>query len=50
MAKCEVPFMNLAGNLVKNEGNMMKAKGIKNKAPLFTGEGAVDLSKYLEEK
>jgi len=44
MAKCEVEFMNLAGHLVKNEGKKMKAKGIKNKAPLFTGEGAVDIS------
>jgi hypothetical protein len=49
MSKCEVEFMNLAGHLVKNEGKKMKAKGIKNKAPLFTGEGAVDLSKYIEE-
>jgi cytochrome c553 len=50
MSKCEVEFMNLAGHLVKNEGQKMKAKGIKNKAPLFTGEGAVDLSKYIEKK
>jgi len=49
MSKCEVEFMNLAGHLVKNEGKKMKATGIKNKAPLFTGEGAVDLSKYIEE-
>jgi len=50
MVKCEVEFMELAGHLVKNEGEKMKAKGIKNKAPLFTGEGAVDMSKYLEKK
>jgi hypothetical protein len=50
MAKCEVEFINLAGHLVKNEGKKMKEKGIKNKAPLFTGEGAVDLSEYLEKK
>lgn len=49
MSSCEVDFMNLAGHLVKNEGKMMKEKGIKNKAPLFTGEGAVDLSKYIEK-
>ena len=50
MVKCEVEFMNLAGHLVKNEGERMKAKGIKNKAPLFTGKGAIDMSKYLEKK
>jgi len=50
MAKCEVTFMNLAGHLVKNEEKMMKAKSLKNKAPLFTGEGAVDLTPYLEKK
>jgi len=50
MVKCEVEFMELAGHLVKSEGEKMKAKGIKNKAPLFTGEGAVDMSKYLEKK
>ena len=50
MVKCEVEFFNLAGNLVKNQEKKMKAKSLKNKAPLFTGEGAVDISKYLEKK
>jgi len=50
MVKCEVEFFNLAGNLVKNEEKKMKAKSLKNKAPLFTGEGAVDISQYLEKK
>jgi hypothetical protein len=50
MVKCEVAFFNLAGNLVKNQEKKMKAKSLKNKAPLFTGEGAVDISKYLEKK
>jgi cytochrome c553 len=50
MVVCEVEFFNLAGNLVKNEEKKMKAKSLKHKAPLFTGEGAVDISKYLEKK
>ncbi len=50
MAKCEVKFLDLAGHLVKNEEKMMKAKSKKNKAPIFTGEGSVDLTPYLEKK
>ena len=50
MVECEVAFFNLAGHLVKNEEKRMKAKSSKNKAPLFTGEGAVDISKFLEKK
>jgi len=50
MVKCEVPFMTLAGNLVQNEAQKMKAKSLKNKAPIYQGAGAVDLSPYLVEK
>ena len=50
MVKCEVEFFNLAGNLVKNQEKMMKAKSLKNKKPIFTGESAVDISQYLEKK
>jgi len=50
MVKCEVEFFNLAGNLVKNQEKKMKEKSLKNKAPLFTDEGAVDISEYLEKK
>jgi hypothetical protein len=49
MVKCEIEFFNLAGNLVKNQEKKIKAKSLKNKAPLFTGKGAVDISKYLEK-
>ena len=50
LMKCEVDFLNLAGNLTKNQENKMKAKSMKNKKPIFTGEGAVDMSQYLEKK
>jgi len=50
MVECEVEFFNLAGNLVKNEEKKIKAKSLKNKAPIFTGEGAVDIHQYLEKK
>ncbi len=49
MVKCEIEFFNLAGNLVKNQEKMMKAKSLKNKAPIFTGKGAIDISQYLEK-
>jgi cytochrome c553 len=48
IASCRVDFFNLAGNLVKNEEKKMKAKSKKNKKPLYTGTGAVDMSKYLD--
>jgi cytochrome c553 len=46
--KCTQEFVNLAGTLVKNEENKMKAKSKKAKAPVYTGAGAVNLDKYLK--
>ncbi|MEA3315138.1 MAG: hypothetical protein U9Q30_04720 [Campylobacterota bacterium] len=50
IVKCRVQFLNLAGSLVQNEAKMMKKKQSKLKAPIYIGEGAVDISKYLDKK
>jgi len=43
---CRVKFLNLAGSITKNEEKKMKAKA--KKAPLYTGEGSVNLDKYIK--
>jgi len=50
IVKCRVDFLKLAGSLVQNEANMMKKKQKKMKPPVYTGEGAIDISKYLDKK
>ncbi len=49
MVKCRVNFLNLAVSLTRDEAVKMKAKQKKSKAPLYTGEHAVDISKYLHK-
>jgi len=44
--KCRTDFMNLAGSLAYDEAKKMKAKA--KKAPIYTGEGAVNIEKYLK--
>jgi len=46
IVKCRVEFLDLAGTLTKNEEKKMKSK--MKKAPIYTGEGAVDISKYIK--
>ncbi len=46
IVKCRVDFVNLAGSLTRDEEKKIKAKS--KKPPLYTGEGAVDISKYLK--
>jgi len=47
IVKCRTEFLNLAGSITRNEEKKIKANQAKNKLPLYTGEGAVDMSKYL---
>ena len=49
MVKCRVDFLNLAASITRDEAVKMKAKQKKGKAPLYTGEHAVDISKYLHK-
>jgi cytochrome c-type protein NapB len=46
IVKCRVDFINLAGSLTYNEAKKMKAK--MKKIPVYTGEGAVNIEKYLK--
>ncbi len=48
IVKCRVDFVNLAASLTRDEEKKIKAKQKKAKPPLYTGEGAVDISKYLK--
>jgi hypothetical protein len=48
MLKCRVDFMDLAVSFIKDKEKAIKAKS--KKAPIYTGEGAVDISKYLKHK
>lgn len=50
IVKCRIDFLNLAGTITQNEAKMMRAKQKKNKLPIYKGEGAVDISKYLNRK
>lgn len=45
--KCKTDFINLAGSLTYDEAEKMKAKA--KKAPIYTGEGAVNIEKYLKK-
>ncbi len=48
IVKCRVEFVTLAGNITRNEEKKIKAKSKANKAPLYTGEYSVDMTKYLK--
>ncbi len=48
IVKCRVEFLNLAGSLAKNTEKKIKANQKKNKLPIYTGVGAVDMSQYLK--
>ncbi|MCK5110338.1 MAG: hypothetical protein KAQ94_02370 [Arcobacteraceae bacterium] len=48
IVKCRVDFVNLAGSITRDEEKKIKAKSKANKPPLYTGEDAVDMSKYLK--
>ena len=48
IVKCRTDFMSLAGSLAYDEAKKMKAKA--KKAPIYTGEGAVNIEKYLKKK
>ena len=48
IVKCRTDFLNLAGSLTYDEAKKMKAKA--KKAPIYTGEGAVNIEKYLKKK
>ncbi len=47
IVKCRVAFVNLAGELTRNQERKIKKKQKKNKPPLYRGEGAVNIDKYL---
>ena len=46
IVKCRVDFINLAGSLAYDEAK--KIKGKMKKLPIYTGEGAVNIEKYLK--
>ena len=48
MVKCRIEFMELAGSIARTEERKIKAKQKAKKPPLYTGEGSVDMSKYLK--
>ena len=50
IVKCRIEFLNLAGAITQNEANKIRTKQKANKLPIYTGEGAVDISKYLKDK
>lgn len=49
IVKCRVEFLNLAGAITQNEAKKIRAKQKANKLPIYKGEGAVDISKYLSK-
>jgi len=46
IVKCRINFVKLTGSLTYDEAKKMKAKA--KKAPIYTGEGAVNIEKYLK--
>ncbi len=48
IVKCRVEFVNLAGSLTRDQEQRIKAKQKAKKPPLYTGEGSVDMTKYLK--
>jgi hypothetical protein len=46
IVKCRADFIYFAGSLTRDEAKKIKAKA--KKAPIYTGEGAVDIEKYLK--
>ena len=49
IVKCRVSFLNLAVAITQNEAKKIRAKQKKNKLPLYKGDKAVDISKYLNK-
>ncbi len=47
IVKCRVEFFNLAMSLTKQKENKIKAKQKAKKPPIYRGEGAVNIDKYL---
>ncbi len=47
IVKCRVAFVNLAGELTRNQERKIKKKQKAKKPPIYTGEGAVNMDKYL---
>lgn len=48
IVKCRVEFLNLAGELTRNEERKIKQKQKANKPLIYRGEGAVNMDKYLK--
>ena len=48
IVKCRIEFLYLAGSLAQNKAKKIRAKQKKNKLPIYTGEGAVNIDKYLK--
>ncbi|MEA3498825.1 MAG: hypothetical protein U9R16_07195 [Campylobacterota bacterium] len=48
IVKCRVEFLNLAGSITRDQEKKIKAKQKASKPPIYTGEGAVDMSSYLK--
>jgi len=46
IVKCRIDFIKLAGSLTQDEARKKKAKS--KKAPIYTGDGAVNIEKYLK--
>lgn len=48
IVKCRIEFLKLAGEITQNEAKKIRSKQRANKLPVYTGEGAVDISEYLK--
>ncbi len=48
IVKCRVDFLALAGSMTRDQEQKIKAKSKAKKPPIYTGEGAVDMTKYLK--
>ena len=47
IVKCRVEFLNLAGELTRNEERKIKQKQKANKPKIYKGEGSINMDKYL---
>lgn len=45
---CRVNFLNLAGEMTRNEEKKIKQKQKAKKPPIYIGEGSVNMDKYLK--
>ncbi len=48
IVKCRVAFVNLAGELTRNQERKIKKKQKTNKPPIYRGEHSVNIDKYLK--